>query len=112
MEQIFTQQGSSGQTGVYNEAEDGGWGNSDGLIGQPTADDPLGGVARSRAGWARYRSIFNPADSDNNIAQINKGFVDRRADFRSGGGAMTDAGEPGGINNFARNQTVNYCKYD
>ena len=112
MEQIFTQQGASGQTGVYNEAEDGGWGNSDGQIGQPAGNAPLGAIARSRAGWARYRSIFNPADSDHNAIQINKGFVSRRADFRSGGGAMTDAGEPGGINDFARDSEVNYCKYD
>ena len=68
------------------------------------------------AGWGRYRSIFNPVETTGVVRQPNKGFCDRRADFRSGGGAMTDAGQPGGINNFLQTDTdaqkASYCKFD
>ena len=113
MEQIFTQQGTSGQTGVYNEAEDAAWGNTDGRVGGVAADN-VNATANARLGWGRYRSIFNPAESAFNGFQVNKGFINRRQDFRSGGGALTDAGLPGGINVFTRGGVNNtsYCKYD
>ena len=114
MEQIFTQQGTSGQTGVYNEAEDAAWGNTDGRVGGVAADN-VNATAGARLGWGRYRSIFNPAESAFNGFQVNKGFINRRQDFRSGGGALTDAGLPGGINIFTRGGGVantSYCKYD
>ena len=110
MEQIFTQQGSSGQTGIYNECDSAGWGNNDGKIGIAPHNNLV--TAGSKPGWARYRSLFNPAADANNTFEANKGFIDRRADFISGGGALADDETRGGINDFARNSIVNYCKYD
>ena len=116
MEQIFTQQGSSGQTGVYNEAEDSAWGNNDGACGAEPDDDLRGPGNAGLVGWGRYRSIFNPVETTGVVRQPNKGFCDRRADFRSGGGAMTDAGQPGGVNNFLQTnndaEKASYCKFD
>ena len=84
-EQIFTQEGVSGQTGVYNESEAGSWGNTDGVVGGAVGAQVVG-AGMGRVGLARVRNIFRGAEAV--TAQIpNKGFISRRADMRSGGGA-------------------------
>ncbi len=40
MEQIFTQEGVAGQTGVYNEAEASAWGNTVGKVGAIAHERP------------------------------------------------------------------------
>ena len=116
MEQIFTQEGVAGQTGVYNEAEAGTWGNNDGLYLGGTrangvlvhADNPIQGVQAVR-NW--FSGVEQP--SDVSAAGIpNKGFIDRRADFRTGGGADPPRGVPGVSTWIRDGNAVNYCQYD
>ena len=115
MEQMFTQPGVAGQTGVYSSEEASAWGNTDGQYGVLPAD-----VIGGQPGLVRVRNLYDP--SDGNAASggctvvANKGFIERRADFRSGGGAQFDDGTMGGCNNFLRTASVggrfNYVKYD
>ena len=117
MEQMFTQPGVAGQTGVYSSEEASAWGNTDGQYGPP-ADDVIGGPA----GLNRVRNLYDPSDGYGAAAvnaggvciAPNKGFIERRADFRSGGGAMFDDGTMGGVSNFIRTAAgiQNYVKYD
>ncbi len=110
MEQIFTQVGTSGATGVYNDEEAGSWGNTDGSVGGAAAD--INVIANTRPGFGRVRQIFNPGEADGGALMQNKGFMDRRADLRSGGGALMDDGTEGGINDTDRTSAVTYIKYD
>ena len=110
-EQIFTQEGVSGQTGVYNEAEESSWGNTDGLCGSANAGGATIHV-NARQGFKRVRDIFN-CDSGQNIVQPNKGFISRRADMRSGGGADPINGtQYAGLNNYERDEHAVFLKYD
>ena len=114
MEQIFTQEGVAGQTGVYNESESGAWGNNDGCVGIVSGVNHAAGVttaAPALQGWKRARSYYHPVESAANsrTATPNKGFIERRADFRSGGGAAA----PAGLSSFTRNVAqMNFCRYD
>ena len=114
MEQIFTQPGAGGQTGVYNDEEGAAWGNTDGCVGAVPADALA--PAGTRAGLLDVRNWYNGSDqaaaAPGWAIKPNKGFIERRADFRSGGGA---AG--GGVNDFSRvvaaaGANTNYVKYD
>ena len=114
MEQIFTQPGAGGQTGVYNDEEGAAWGNTDGCVGAIPANDLA--PANTRAGLINVRNWYNGSDQADATTgwaiNPNKGFIERRADWRSGGGA---AG--GGVNNFSRvlpvnGANTNYVKYD
>lgn len=112
MEQIFTQPGVAGQTGVYSEEESSCWGNNDGNCGAAPDDLVVGGASAARAGLAQVRGWYGGAEG--NFAVLpNRGFIERRADFRSGGGAVnggikTDAA----TQSAARTGTTNYVKYD
>lgn len=65
-----------------------------------------------RPGLVRVRNIFNPADPLTGAVacatMVNKGYCERRADWRSGAGG-------GGFNSFAANgagaNVAPYCKY-
>ena len=110
MEQMFTQPGVGGRTGTYSQEEDGSWGNCDGLRG--ALPDGAGGiVANSLGGFDRVRNIFSPAGgaagNANHAMMVNKGFMERRADFRSGagGGGMSTFDPDGGGRG-------SYCKYE
>ena len=114
MEQIFTQPGAGGQTGVYNDEEGAAWGNTDGCVG-PVPANALGPGAM-RDGLQSVRNWYQGSDqADATVGWAinpNKGFIERRADWRSGGGA---AG--GGCNDFNREADApgvdtNYVKYD
>ena len=51
MEQMFTQPGVGGQTGVYSREEAGSWGNTDGGLLGPAADaDPAANAVNRYAG--------------------------------------------------------------
>ena len=95
MEQMFTQ---PVQTGVYSREEDGSWGNTDGgLLGNAPANN-LAGINRYAGvnGIAQVRNWYS--GNDGNMGTVrNKGFIERRADFRSGGGA-----NGGGVSNWLR----------
>ena len=110
-EQIFTQEGVSGQTGIYNESECSAWGNTDGLVGAA----PAGGATihvNARQGFKRVRDVFN-GSSSSDVVVPNKGFIDRRADMRSGGGADPINGtQYAGINNYNRAADDTFIKYD
>ena len=97
MEQIFTQPGAGGQTGVYNDEEGAAWGNTDGCVGAVPANAL--GVGNMRAGLQSVRNWYQGSDQADATTgwaiNPNKGFIERRADWRSGGGA---AG--GGCNDF------------
>ena len=98
MEQIFTQPGAGGQTGVYNDEEGAAWGNTDGCVGAVPANAL--GVGNMRVGLQSVRNWYNGSDQTDDVGWAinpNKGFIERRADWRSGGGA---AG--GGCNDFDR----------
>ena len=109
MEQIFTQPGVGGRTGTYSQEESGSWGNTDGgELGAAPNDDPLNGVAATPPGLVNVRDIFSGHEGNMSTLK-NKGFIERRADWRSGSGAPD-----GGINNFLRTDAAagNYCKYE
>ena len=110
MEQMFTQPGVGGQTGVYSREEAGSWGNTDGgLLGQPPAAN-LAAAHRyaGAAGIAQVRNWYS--GNDGTMSNLkNKGFIERRADFRSGGGAVG-----GGVSDWRSGAASanNYVKYD
>ena len=108
MEQLFTQPGISGQTGVYSQEEAGSWGNTDGaLLGRAPNDALFLANARGgAAGICQVRNWYSGAEGNMGTVR-NKGYIERRADFRSGGGAVD-----GGVSNFVRTATDNYVKYD
>ena len=117
MEQMFTQPGVGGQTGVYSSEEAGSWGNTDGALLGSVPDDLLdgnGNAAANRyadqAGIAQVRNWYSGNDGSMGTMR-NAGFIERRADFRSGGGA-----EAGGVSNWLRTQVAgtraSYVKYD
>ena len=101
MEQIFDQTGM--QTGVYNDPEAGSWGNTDGFCrlerlvgnyGNPGGNGDVVDPNRSatqhtvtagfpRGDLARVRGIFHPAETNNCMPMVNKGFQARRADLRA-----------------------------
>ena len=85
MEQMFTQPGVAGQTGVYSAEESAGWGNCDGFYGALAADLVIPN-AHTYAGIRRVRNIFRGSDTPGFKSDANIGFMERRADFRSGGG--------------------------
>ena len=96
MEQMFTQPGVGGRTGTYSQEESGSWGNTDGVRG--AAPDGAGAIiANSLGGFDRVRNIFCPAGGaageSSHAVMANKGFMDSRADFRSGSGG-------GGMSNY------------
>ena len=111
MEQIFTQPGVGGRTGTYSQEESGSWGNTDGVCGSVPAGTGAA-LGDTRPGLVRVRNIFNPADPLTGAVacatMVNKGYCERRADWRSGAGG-------GGFNSFAANgagaNVAPYCKY-
>ena len=114
MEQIFTQPGVGGQTGVYSQEESGAWGNTDGALLGGVPHDALDNNNANRYagvdGIAQVRNWYS--GNDGNMGTVrNRGFIERRADFRSGGGA---AG--GGVSDFLRTTVAAtraaYVKYD
>ena len=110
-EQIFTQEGVSGQTGIYNESESASWGNTDGFCGGGAAAIPINALASQ--GLARVRNIYAGCESAAVKTEPNKGFIERRADMRSGGGAdPIGATQYAGISDYAHNVANNYIKYD
>ena len=112
MEQMFTQEGVSGQTGIYNDAEsaDCSWGNTDGAVGR---FQDIGQQPNARAAQIRVREIFNPFDCNGRgNFNRNKGFIERRQDFRSGGGATLADGTRGGVNAVAAGNAENFVRYD
>ena len=111
MEQIFTQPGVGGQTGVYSQEESGSWGNTDGALlgGVPDAGLALDNRYAGEVGIAQVRNWYSGNEGSMGTIR-NKGFIERRADFRSGGGASG-----GGVSNFVRTGAggiQNYVKYD
>ncbi len=116
MEQIFTQPGVGGMTGVYNDEEGPAWGNTDGTVGMPYDVLPqgAGGDGTSPPGdMIRLRGMWNPHERvDGGCKPCNKGFIARRADFRSGGGAVDGGVLPNTIAGWSHGTNDNYVKYD
>ena len=111
MEQMFTQEGVSGQTGIYNDADssDCSWGNTDGCVGRVAN---VGAHPNARVPALRVRQIFNPFECNGTAAyNVNRGFLERRQDFKSGGGANFADGTRGGVNDV-QNNVHNFVRYD
>ena len=122
MEQIFTQPGVGGMTGVYNDEEGPAWGNTDGMVGQNANANPRGAgpVGAHRAAnsapcgdLVRVRNIWRPTEGGVK-ARPNNGYCARRADFRAGGGAEDGGVKPSTIanNGFFPAETTAFVKYD
>ena len=123
MEQIFTQPGVGGMTGIYNDEEGISWGNTDGSVGMAANADPRGAGAtgaHQAAGGAppgdlvRVRNIFQGTEGGMAV-RPNVGYCQRRADFRSGGGAIDGGVKPttaDATNGFFSDDVNNYVKYD
>ena len=116
MEQIFTQPGVAGQTGIYAEEEASAWGNTDGAVGS-IPHDTVDVIALSPAGFSQIRGWYNGVDvADHSSYAIvpNRGFIERRADWRSGGGAANGGMRLGAAKSFFREDVnaANFVKYD
>ena len=117
MEQIFTQPGVGGMTGVYNDEEGDAWGNTDGAVGMEhnARPDGAGGDGTQPCGnLIKIRGLWNPHEIPNDAAckPTNKGFIARRADFRSGGGAVDGGVLPNDVGGWTAGDEDNYVKYD
>ena len=116
MEQIFTQPGVAGQTGIYAEEEASAWGNTDGYVGS-IPHDTVDVIAACPAGFSQIRGWYNGTDvADHSSYAIvpNRGFIERRADWRSGGGAANGGMRLGAAKSFLRAaaNAANFVKYD
>ena len=122
MEQIFTQPGVGGMTGVYNNEEGPTWGNTDGFVGNatnanPLGANPVGGLGIRTLGCAppgnmvKVRNIWRSCGGGMKPPH-NAGYQARRADLRSGGGAVGGGILPDDGTGAVAATTGSFFKYD